>query len=107
MLVWGGFNAGVALGTGGRYNALAASWSPLSSVNSPSARSSHTAVRTGSSMIVWGGGTSSTTKAGGGEYVRSVDGERMRCRGPREVVRRSIPGIGSKRGVCRNVLPSM
>lgn len=33
----------------------AGSWAPVSTVNAPTARSSHTAIWTGSKMIVWGG----------------------------------------------------
>lgn len=50
MIVWGGdFN------NGGRYNPVADSWTAVRTNGAPSARSSHTAVWTGSEMIVWGG----------------------------------------------------
>ncbi len=51
MIVWGG-NAG---NTGGRYNPAANSWRATSTTNAPVGRSEHTAVWTGSEMIVWGG----------------------------------------------------
>ena len=41
--------------TGGRYNPITDSWEATSAVNVPSPRDSHTAVWTGSEMIVWGG----------------------------------------------------
>ena len=52
MIVWGGnglFN------TGGRYNPSTDSWTATSTTNAPDARYGHTAVWTGSEMIVWGG----------------------------------------------------
>jgi N-acetylneuraminic acid mutarotase len=57
MIVWGGYIAaapGVA-NTGGRYNANQDAWTATSTVNVPQARVVHTAVWTGSKMIVWGG----------------------------------------------------
>ena len=44
-----------ALNTGGRYNPSTDSWTATSTTNAPSARDDHTAVWTGSEMIVWGG----------------------------------------------------
>src|SRR5439155_3706530 len=61
MIIWGGFgetqlpNTGVVLDTGGSYNPATDTWSPTSATNAPSARSFHTAVWTGTEMIVWGG----------------------------------------------------
>ena len=43
------------LNTGGRYNPSTDSWTATSTTNAPDARYSHTAVWTGSEMIVWGG----------------------------------------------------
>ena len=43
------------LNTGGRYNPSTDSWTATSTVNAPSVRYLHTAVWTGSEMIVWGG----------------------------------------------------
>jgi N-acetylneuraminic acid mutarotase len=59
MIVWGGV-AFVGPGfiyfdTGGRYNPNTNSWTTTSTTNAPTARSGHTAVWTGSEMIVWGG----------------------------------------------------
>jgi N-acetylneuraminic acid mutarotase len=58
MIVWGGEGAFfVGLNTGGRYNPSTDSWirmNPRTS-NPPSARQGHTAVWTGSQMIIWGG----------------------------------------------------
>src|SRR5213593_2532263 len=41
--------------TGGRYDPSADVWTATSTVNAPSARAFHTAVWTGSQMMVWGG----------------------------------------------------
>ena len=49
-LVWGGGN-----NAGARYNPTTNTWSAMSAVNAPAARTGHCAVWTGSEMIVWGG----------------------------------------------------
>src|SRR5947208_1598754 len=53
MIVWGG-GGNVYFNTGGRYNPSTDSWA-ATSTNAADARFSHTAVWTGSEMIVWGG----------------------------------------------------
>ena len=57
MIVWGGEGAGFPsrVNTGGKYNPATNSWTPTSTTNAPDGRSLHTAVLTGSEMIVWGG----------------------------------------------------
>jgi hypothetical protein len=63
MLVWGGKSSGGALGSGGAYTpptgplvpGVEGSWSALSNTSAPVARHDHTAIWTGSKMIVWGG----------------------------------------------------
>ena len=71
MIVWGGTTA-AAMNTGGRYNPSTDSWVATSTgANAPSARSGHTAVWTGSEMIVWGG--SGPTNTGGRYCVSSCD----------------------------------
>ena len=45
----------LTLNTGGRYNPSTDSWTATSTTNAPAARAHHTAVWTGSEMIVWGG----------------------------------------------------
>ncbi len=57
MIVWAGYGCGgnCNLYSGGRYNPSNDSWTPTSTLNVPSARWDHTAVWTGSEMIVWGG----------------------------------------------------
>lgn len=83
MIVWGGWTrvqgaapgiqpegspAGAgAVRTGGIYDPVANSWTPISTFNAPSPRGEHVAVWTGSKMIVWGGddGTSNDLNDGG------------------------------------------
>src|SRR5207245_1695738 len=49
-------------------------WTPTSTTNAPRARAGHTAVWTGSEMIVWGGGASGPTYLNtGGRYTPSTD----------------------------------
>jgi hypothetical protein len=58
MIVWGGTDflpPEVVLNTGGRYNPTTDAWNATSLVNAPLSRHNHTAVWTGSEMIVWGG----------------------------------------------------
>jgi N-acetylneuraminic acid mutarotase len=57
MIIWGGaeYPPGVDLNTGGRYQPITDSWTPTTTANAPEARDSHTAVWTGSEMMVWGG----------------------------------------------------
>jgi N-acetylneuraminic acid mutarotase len=58
MVVWGGTDNipnHTYLHTGGRYNPANDSWTATSLMNVPLGRIAHTAVWTGSEMIVWGG----------------------------------------------------
>src|SRR5207244_2484 len=60
MIGWGGCNGGIApctnfLNTGGRYNPGTDIWTATSTTGAPAARGYHTAVWTGTQMIVWGG----------------------------------------------------
>jgi len=77
MIVWGGyFYAGNDLtyfNTGGKYNPGTNRWTPTSSTNAPTARSSHGAVWTGTEMIVWGGGGASGYLNTGGRYNVNTD----------------------------------
>jgi N-acetylneuraminic acid mutarotase len=77
MIVWGGFAgaSGGYLNTGGRYNPSSNNWTATTTTNGPEGREEHTAVWTGSEMIVWGGIT--TWPGGylntGGRYDPSTD----------------------------------
>jgi N-acetylneuraminic acid mutarotase len=59
MIVWGGLrwtpSSSGTVNTGGRYDPVADIWRPTSLAGAPQARWDHTAVWTGSEMIVWGG----------------------------------------------------
>jgi N-acetylneuraminic acid mutarotase len=76
MIVWGGSGAFNYLNTGGRYNPSTDSWTDTSSVDrrhAPSARRGHTAVWTGSQMIIWGGRDGSNFLNTGGRYNPGMD----------------------------------
>ncbi len=82
MIVWGGIQqldtpaySTTFLNTGGRYNPAADSWTLTDAGSTaPSARTSHTAVWTGSEMLVWGGyGTGSLALNDGGRYDPAND----------------------------------
>ena len=57
MIVWGGWTGAccTAFATGGRYDPISDTWLPTSTISSPTGRYNHTAVSTGSRMIIWGG----------------------------------------------------
>ncbi len=70
MITWGGYNASTSryLNNGGRYNPAADRWAALSTIGAPGPRQYHTAVWTGSEMVVWGGFNNGTPYADGGRY---------------------------------------
>lgn len=73
MIIWGGLVNGptgvVVVNTGGLYDPLTNSWSPTSTASAPAPRGEHTAVWTGTKMIVWGGtGLGGTRLNSGGAY---------------------------------------
>jgi N-acetylneuraminic acid mutarotase len=57
MIVWGGYDNDPdnVLNSGAKYNPATDSWSPLSTINAPIGRNDHTAIWTGTEMIIWGG----------------------------------------------------
>ncbi len=69
MIVWGGVSFGNAVSTGGRYNFATDTWTPTSTVGAPTyvegtgstaltlSPVNHSAVWTGTEMIIWGGRT--------------------------------------------------
>jgi hypothetical protein len=79
MIIWGGlYGSGNPLNTGARYTPSSNTWMPTSTgTNCPSARSGHTAVWTGTEMIIWGG-TYNTT---GGRYNPSNDSWKLTSTG--------------------------
>jgi len=76
MIVWGGYDwqMNAPLGTGGKYNPVSDQWELVSALNAPSPRYAHTAVWTGSRMVVWGGRDLSTSMSTGGSYDPNLDG---------------------------------
>lgn len=79
MIVWGGSSYdGTAhyWNTGGRYNPIADSWSATTVTNAPVGREYHTAVWTGSEMVIWGGSYADPLPHGlntGGRYNPTVN----------------------------------
>jgi N-acetylneuraminic acid mutarotase len=69
MIVWGGYfhdqNGDHFLNNGGRYDPATNSWAPISTTNAPTGRDLHTAIWTGSEMIVWGGYSNFYLNTGG------------------------------------------
>ena len=66
MIVWGGEDAlsKRLYGDGGRYDAKLATWKPMSADGAPAARRYHSAVWTGTEMLIWGGDRSATSDDG-------------------------------------------
>ena len=74
MIVWGGEAVSGYLNSGSRYNPTTDSWTATSTSGVPAARSQHTAVWTGSEMIVWGGVSDGSTYVNtGGRYNPSTN----------------------------------
>ena len=59
MIVWGGCGIGdehsCQINTGGRYDPVTDTWQSTATAGAPTARINHTAVWTGSVMVIWGG----------------------------------------------------
>jgi len=73
MIVWGGAadlgaNGGFYVQSGGRYDPATDTWRPTSLVDAPESRYYHTAVWTGTEMIVWGGNANGFFLRTGGRY---------------------------------------
>ena len=74
MIVWGGAYAfNNFLNTGGRYNPNTDSWTPIGTMNAPTARNLHTAIWTGTEMLVWGGYDLNNSFNTGGRYNPNTD----------------------------------
>ena len=74
MIVWGGKSSDffLDLSTGIKYDPAADSWTATSTgANLPSARADHTAIWTGTQMIIWGGGLYNMST--GGKYTPGTD----------------------------------
>ncbi|MGZ3768297.1 MAG: Kelch repeat-containing protein [Bdellovibrio sp.] len=77
MLIWGGESyvpgSHFYLGDGARYNPSTNVWTAIQNTNSPSERSEHTALWTGSKMIIWAGGGNASFLGNGGIYDPVTD----------------------------------
>jgi hypothetical protein len=74
MIVWGGTGAEVLrLDTGGVYDLETDCWCPTTTTGAPTPRQGHTAVWTGSRMIVWGGDDGSSNVNTGALYDPAKD----------------------------------
>ncbi len=80
MIVWGGrdsYNSMYSLlNSGARYNPSSNTWTSISTTNAPDPRIKHTAIWTGTEMIVWGGyndGGTSDYFNSGARYNPSTD----------------------------------
>lgn len=75
MIVWGGITNTFSnhFADGGRYNPTTDAWIALTTNNAPAPRSSHTAVWTGTEMIVWGGLGDGGSLGDGGRYNPTTD----------------------------------
>jgi len=68
MIVWGGSDLDASpsvYNTGGRYDPVANAWTAVAKGGAPAGRRGHTAVWSGSRMIVWGGNGGSDLNSGG------------------------------------------
>lgn len=74
LLIWGG-NVGssspVYVNSGAMYDPVADQWQTMSPLNAPDARSGHTTVWTGSSMLIWGGVSTNGALGTGGAFEPS------------------------------------
>ena len=77
MLIWGGFQNKIpdTSNAGNRYDPATDTWTSISLIGAPEARGSHTAIWTGTHMIVWGGEdyATSTFLNTGGRYDPATD----------------------------------
>ncbi len=75
MIVFGGIGSYqfYYLNNGGRYNPATDSWLPISLEGAPSGRMLHTAIWTGSEMIIWGGFGDGGSTANGARYNPATD----------------------------------
>jgi N-acetylneuraminic acid mutarotase len=72
VIVWGGYTGTGYTNSGGTYRMANDDWCPTSTTNAPTARSNHTAVWTGTKMIIWGGyNTSSGPLNTGSTYQKA------------------------------------
>ncbi len=75
MILWGGYVFGsvTVTNTGAAYNPTTDAWTLISTVDAPAGRSGHSAIWTGTRMLVWGGLDGTGTLASGGSYDPVTD----------------------------------
>ena len=77
MIIWGGFSCSACfapgLADGALYDPGTNTWTQMQTTNAPSARGYHSAVWTGSEMIVWGGDNDAVLTDSGGIYTPEFD----------------------------------
>jgi N-acetylneuraminic acid mutarotase len=75
MIVWGGSVNAISgfFSDGAKYNPATDTWTTISNVNAPVARMFHSAIWTGTEMIVWGGQNNTGIQTSGGRYNPSTD----------------------------------
>lgn len=80
MVVWGGFDGSLSINTGGMFDPSAPdadAWTATSTNGAPGPREEHTALWTGTSMMVWGGcggDVCATTYGDGGFFTPDAGG---------------------------------
>lgn len=73
VLIWGGIDStGASINSGAILNTTTDVWTAITTTNAPTARNDHSAVWTGSTMIIWGGYGTSGYLNTGGIYNRST-----------------------------------
>ena len=75
MVVWGGVVGTPDTGTdtGARYDPTTDTWTPIQTTNAPTPRGEHSAVWTGSKVIIWGGKNNNNYTDTGGVYDLASD----------------------------------
>ncbi|UQA57988.1 hypothetical protein [Polyangium aurulentum] len=97
MMIWGGWNGGPHLDTGGILDLAAGgtgTWTAMTTDGAPSPRREHVAAWTGSEMVVWGGCGEDLCKkifADGGRFVPGPGGGTWKAIP-------AVPALGPRRG---------
>ena len=74
MIIWGGVNGTNIFNEGAIYDPITNTWQLTTLNNAPTPRKSHTAVWTGTKMIIWGGIKNQVLNTGGIYYNPAVIG---------------------------------
>ncbi len=70
MIIWGGYDSrkNIYVQSGRRYDPIADKWTRTSATNAPDGRAGHSAVWTGTELVIWGGYTAAGAVNTGGRY---------------------------------------